>query len=323
MYQHVFVAGTFEGLHKGHRALLARAFAVGVKVTIGVTSDQFVKKFKVKNHELRIRNYKSRKSVLEDWLQENHLTSRATIIPIDDPYDPAASMVGVDAIVVTKETRVKGQEINRKRKARGLTSLALIEVPLVSARDGNPISATRVRNGEIDRDGRLVMPDSLRSTLGKPLGKVLRGQAIAQSIRRNRDRVITTVGDVATKTLLDAGVTPYLSIVDGKVSRKPYPHTISQLRKRSSCEAKIISGPGYISREATEAIQDCFSHNASRITHNVLVIDGEEDLLVLPALVYTPWGTIIYYGQPGKGLVEVVVTQVAKREAIALLSRFL
>jgi len=53
-----------------------------------------------------------------------------------------------------------------------------------------------------------------------------------------------------------------------------------------------------------------------------LVVDGEEDLLALPAIIHAPRGSILYYGQPNKGLACVIVTNEKKHEALALLARF-
>ena len=41
-FKKVAVGGTFDQLHKGHRALLRKSFEVGEKVVIGLTSDSFV-----------------------------------------------------------------------------------------------------------------------------------------------------------------------------------------------------------------------------------------------------------------------------------------
>ena len=38
------VGGTFDELHKGHRALLMKAFEVADHVMIGLSSDKFIKK---------------------------------------------------------------------------------------------------------------------------------------------------------------------------------------------------------------------------------------------------------------------------------------
>jgi len=307
MYPHLFLAGTFDGMHAGHRRLLTEAFRVGERVTIGLTSDGFVARFKTQKE---IKRYTDRKRSLTLWLKNNKFTDRATIIPIDNPYEPAASMKDLDALIVTRENRKTGERINALRYALGVPQLTLIEVPMVAAHDGRPISSTRVRNGEIDNNGRLVMPESMRTILGKPLGTVLKGVAITASIESSLKKVIITVGDVATKTLLDAGITPTLSIIDGMVGRKPFPEVVYRLKGATV----VKSGPGYISREAVEAIKDA--------THHAIVIDGEEDLLVLPAILHAPLGSVLYYGQPNEGLVEVIVTEQKKQQVLALLGKF-
>jgi len=322
MYHHVFVAGTFDGLHAGHQEFLARAFAEGEKVTIGLTSDAFVKKFKVQSIKCKVNSHEERRAQLVVWLEQQDFLARATIIAIDDPDEPAASMPDLDALVVTSETRKRGERINELRMGSTplpLSSLTLIEIPMVEAQDGVPISSTRLRNGEIDADGRLVMPESLRAILAQPLGTVLKKIDIAASITRSLELVTITVGDIATKTLLDAGVIPNLAIIDGRVGREPFSEVIDRLKPASS----IKSGPGFISKEAVKAIESTHDTGNQAIKqHHVILIDGEEDLLLLPAVIHAPLGAIVYYGQPNEGLVEVVVTKEKKREALELIQKF-
>ncbi len=359
-YTHVFVAGTFDGLHAGHRTLFHEAFRVGERVTIGLTSDGFVAKFKsqiqISNFqtnpkskiEKTIKSYREREDQLIAWLVKQEYSDRASIMPIDDPYEPAASMPDLDALIVTAENKKRGEEVNRQRSMRSLAPLTLFNVPLVRAHDGGLISSTRLRNREIDVNGRLVMPESLRPLLVKPLGKVLAGKAIDGSIRRNKDMLMITVGDVATKTLLDSGVAPYLAIIDRYVARRPYTDCYDAISKAAPStwrQIEVQSGPGYISGEATRAIQAILAKQEKRMTHqrinapasparfaesrraggsshHALVIDGEEDLLALPAIDHAPLGSVVYYGQPGQGLVEVVVRKEKKVEARALLAAF-
>ena len=312
-YPHVFVAGTFDGLHKGHRFFLSKAFSVGEKVTIGLTSDQFVKKNKTK--------YEQRRKILEHWLKQHRWNAK--IIPINDPYEPAASFPKSVVLLVTQDNKHRGEEINSIRKKRRLPAFTLIEIPLVNAEDKRPISSTRVRKGEIDNEGRLTLPDNLRPQLQQPMGLVLHGDMIATSLSKHRRDKIITVGDVATKTLLDAGITPSLMIIDNKVERKPY-EGLKKYRRLLEKSKKVTSGPGYISREAINAIKQ---------HARIIEVDGEEDLLALPTIAYAPLGSIVYYGQPPiaawacgpilEGLVEVEVTDESRKNAQELLEQFL
>jgi len=53
-----------------------------------------------------------------------------------------------------------------------------------------------------------------------------------------------------------------------------------------------------------------------------IVVDGEEDLATLPALVAAPRGSSVVYGQPGDGMVHVAVIEAQTDEARQLLGRF-
>ena len=53
-----------------------------------------------------------------------------------------------------------------------------------------------------------------------------------------------------------------------------------------------------------------------------IIVDGEEDLATLPALVLAPAGSSVIYGQPGAGMVHVAVTDTQTEEARRLLEQF-
>lgn len=147
------MGGTFDSLHRGHRKLLRQAFAVGQKVVIGITNDNFARSLH-KPHKLD--PYDKRKKDLQRLLATWGVLSRSRIVPLHERYGPTVLASGIDALVVSRRTLKTAYEINAKRKAKGLKPLAISPIDLILADDKRPISSTRIRRGKIDREGRLV-----------------------------------------------------------------------------------------------------------------------------------------------------------------------
>ena len=140
----VCVGGTFDPLHRGHRALLEKAFEVSDHVLIGLTSDEMIKK---------TRKYQIRKKELEDYLERKKFKN-FRIVKIDDGYGPSI-YANFDAIVVSPETEKIAFEINRIRVKNGKKGLKIYVIPFVLADDKKTISSSRVKKGEIDIEGRI------------------------------------------------------------------------------------------------------------------------------------------------------------------------
>jgi pantetheine-phosphate adenylyltransferase len=152
-FETVAVGGTFDEFHKGHRALLKKAFEVGNHVLIGLCSDDFVKKLR-KPHN--IASYEKRLEELKRFLRKRGVLERAEIFPLKDPYGVTVSRNRIDAIVVSKETEPRAHEINEKRKAKGMPPLKITVIDMILAEDYFPISSTRIWLEEIDREGHLL-----------------------------------------------------------------------------------------------------------------------------------------------------------------------
>ena len=151
----VAVGGTFDEFHKGHRALLMKAFEVGEKVLVGLSSDEFAEKLRrQKNHVIAC--YEKRLAELKEFLKQHNFLERAEIIPLTDVYGVTLSQECLDALVVSQETEYMAQEINKKRGKKGLKPLKIIVIEMVPAENCVPISTTRIRHGEIDREGHLL-----------------------------------------------------------------------------------------------------------------------------------------------------------------------
>ena len=146
-YNKVAVGGTFDKFHDGHKKLLSTAFQIGNKIEIGVTSDAFGgQKGDIDSCEERMSNLKSFFSDKSGFV----------VIPLNDPYGTTIYDSEFDAIVVSEETEPTAVEINEIRVSKGMRPLDIIVVSFVLAYDGNPISSTRIRRGEINSNGNVI-----------------------------------------------------------------------------------------------------------------------------------------------------------------------
>jgi len=152
-FRKVAVGGTFDELHKGHRSLLVKAFEVGEKVLIGLCTDEFVKKMG-KPHVTA--TYETRLKELHAFLEKSNLTEKAEITPLNDPYGKTLTDKCIEALVVSEETEKIAVKINQKRNEKSLPPLKIITISMVPAENYKPISTTRIREGEIDREGHLL-----------------------------------------------------------------------------------------------------------------------------------------------------------------------
>lgn len=148
------MGGTFDVLHRGHRALLDAAFAAGDEgVWIGVTTDAFANA----RRERKVRPFAERVADLVAFLEERGLFSRAKVLAIDHPFGFALEPQ-FDAIAATEETVSTAEKINEERAKLGLAPLRVVLAPYVLADDARPIKSTRIRNGEVDAEGHLMRP---------------------------------------------------------------------------------------------------------------------------------------------------------------------
>ncbi|UCD96582.1 MAG: pantetheine-phosphate adenylyltransferase [Candidatus Bathyarchaeota archaeon] len=149
----VAVGGTFDEFHKGHRILLETAFKVGKKVIIGLVTDDFAQKMK-KPHE--IAPFAVRLEELKAFLRRHNWRDQGEIVPLYDPYGPAATSTSIEAIVVSQETLPGAHRINNERKINALPALEVITINMVLAENRTPISTTGIRRLEMDREGHLL-----------------------------------------------------------------------------------------------------------------------------------------------------------------------
>jgi uncharacterized protein (UPF0218 family) len=133
--------------------------------------------------------------------------------------------------------------------------------------------------------------------------------------------MLVTVGDTTTARLLSLGITPSVSIVDGKERRirtsgpvaTPSGNDGSENLSMLHCSNK----PGSVSRRAIATIRQALK---MRFPVRILVT-GEEDLLALPLFVMVPDRSVVLYGQPLEGIVIVRINEEIRCKAMELLRR--
>jgi len=122
-------------------------------VFIGVSGDALVPLLR-KNHE--VRPFVDRRKDLRRFLRAHGLQKRSKIVELKEPFGPAKSKKQIQALIVSQITRKSGLKLNQMRRTRNLPLLKLIVVRLAKAKDGKPISTTRIRRGEIDLRGKTL-----------------------------------------------------------------------------------------------------------------------------------------------------------------------
>jgi len=150
-FQFVAMGGTFDIIHKGHMALLSKAFSISSNVIIGLVSDELAAKKGKKPQS----NYSQRLTALRSVIEKNFPKHPYEISELENDFGPAVVKGSVQALVVSEKTSNKGSILNELRRKEKLPPVEIVQVSMVLAEDGKAISTTRIKNSEIDSDGNL------------------------------------------------------------------------------------------------------------------------------------------------------------------------
>ena len=157
----------------------------------------------------------------------------------------------------------------------------------------------------------LRLPDEHRALFRNPFGTLYR--ELSTALPQLTGRAIYTVGDVVTANILAAGILPTIAIIDGYTRRLPCPPALLHQARQI-----LVKNPaGTITDDLISAIKDAVDDPPA-----LIVVDGEEDLAVLPVILAVPDGGTLLYGQPGEGAVLCTVDQQAKERAREMLALF-
>jgi hypothetical protein len=158
------------------------------------------------------------------------------------------------------------------------------------------------------------LPENLREQLKIPLGILLREKDVTKENLLSmipKNSFVITVGDATTDKLLKFGIIPSLQIVDGleKRTTRDIPQTDS---KQLTCD----NPAGEITEDSIYAIKQALLLKPP----TQILVNGEEDLLVIPVCIHAPDNSVVLYGQPNEGLVIIKITREIRNKTQTLLS---
>jgi GTP-dependent dephospho-CoA kinase len=156
-----------------------------------------------------------------------------------------------------------------------------------------------------------TLPEEHRRLFKEPFGTLYRN--IEEIIPLLPEGGVYAVGDVVTHNLRKNGIVPAVAIVDGFTMRSP----CKRVPDLSGNTIRVKNPAGTITDELVRALDRAVAHAPVTI-----VVDGEEDLAVIPMVIAAPVGSIVLYGQPHEGVVLRRVTREAQETAREYLTHF-
>jgi hypothetical protein len=158
----------------------------------------------------------------------------------------------------------------------------------------------------------LILPEEHRRLFKEPFGVLYRSMDEIVPLIEGKD--VYTVGDVVTHNILKKGITPAVAVVDGYTMRSP---CIRMPAVHGEC-IQVKNPAGTLTDELI-----CALERAVRNPPSTIIVDGEEDLAVIPLVLTARDGSVVLYGQPQKGVVLRTIDSEARKTAQRLLAHFI
>lgn len=163
------------------------------------------------------------------------------------------------------------------------------------------------------------MPINLREELKSPLGLLIPGEPettikiLTNYIKMIRPPLFASVGDFVSENVLNNKLIPDIVVIDNRTLRKE----IKPIKINNMERVFVKNPPASITEEAWNILRDSITLKRKL----AIIVEGEEDLLVLPLMAEMPLGSVIIYGQPYEGLVVITVTEERRSWARSFLNK--
>ncbi len=157
----------------------------------------------------------------------------------------------------------------------------------------------------------LMLTPQLRRELKTPLGILFEGspkqtlERIRQLVKEQTPTKTISVGDCVSQNLTKYHISVDVMIVDNRVLREP----IQPIAAEADVTLQVRNPPGTITPETWVIIKQALGQNQK----TKVIVDGEEDLLAIVAVMQAPADSLVIYGQPHEGVVAIKVTAQTKK----------
>lgn len=158
----------------------------------------------------------------------------------------------------------------------------------------------------------LTLPKEHRKLFQEPFGDL--HPTLDEVIPKISGCITYAVGDVVTHNLQKKGIIPDVAVVDGYTMRSPC-RRVPVIH--GEC-IRVKNPAGTLTDDLISALEHAIGHPPFTV-----IVDGEEDLAVIPLVIAAPDGAIVLYGQPHQGVVLRTVNSEAKYIARQFLSHFI
>lgn len=158
----------------------------------------------------------------------------------------------------------------------------------------------------------LTLPEGHRELFKEPFGIVY--PSIDEILPLIEGRDIYAVGDVVTLNLQKKGVIPTVAVVDGYTMRIP----CTRMPVVNGECIQVKNPAGTLTDQLIRALE-----HAVRNRPSTIIVEGEEDLAVIPLVLLADEGAVVLYGQPNKGVVLRIVDSEARKTARHFLTFFI
>lgn len=307
IYRCAGLGGSFDHLHQGHKQFLEFAARQAQLLVIGVTGQKMTLH---KPHADSIQNLTQRVVALKNYVAT--LDSSFEVIVLDNIYGSTLEDERLKALIATPETISGCELINDARIKLKLQALPIKVCPMYFDDSGLELHADRIRAGLVNREGRVYekifektvkLNDKQRQFFSK-----IQGRIVEQSKQQTASPTIL-VGDATMAKFIANRWTYNVAIFDRQTQRQP--SKIDNIR----IDAIVKNPAGCITPELSREVLNSLSSFAQSSQQKFyLHVEGEEDLATVAAVLHAPLGSLVYYGQPNQGLVEIEVNEAIKEK---------